>query len=38
MPVQTMQWCVKVLKACDDDILNALESLGHRDLSQEGIA
>ena len=29
------EWCFKVFMACDDDILNALESLGHRDLSQE---
>ena len=34
---RTNEWCVKVFKACDDDILNALESLGHRDLTHEGI-
>ena len=28
------KWCFKVFMACDDDILNALESLRHRDLSQ----
>ena len=26
----------KVFMACDDDILNYLESLDHRDISQEG--
>ena len=32
----TNEWCFNVFKACGDDILNALESLGHRYLSQEG--
>ena len=32
---RSKEWCFKVFMACDDDILNALESLGHRDLSQE---
>ena len=32
---RSKEWCSKVFMACDDDILNALESLGHRDLSQE---
>ena len=32
---RTKEWRFKLLMACDDDILNALKSLGHRDLSQE---
>ena len=32
---RSKEWCFKVFMACDDDILNALESLGQRDLSQE---
>ena len=32
---RSKEWCFKVFMACDDDIRNALESLGHRDLSQE---
>ena len=34
---RTNEWRFKVLMVCDDDICNALESLDHRDLSQEGI-
>ena len=34
---KTNEWCFKVFMTCDDDILNALKSLDHRDLSQEGI-
>ena len=30
------KWCFKVFTACDDDIINALEYLDDRDLSQEG--
>ena len=29
------EWCFKVFRACDDDILNALDSLGYRGLVQE---
>ena len=32
---RTKEWCFKVFMACDDNILNALESLGCRDLLQE---
>ena len=32
---RSKEGCFKVVMACDDDILNALESLEHRDLSQE---
>ena len=32
---RSKEWCFKMFMACDDDILNDLESLGHRDLSQE---
>lgn len=32
---RTKKWCFKVFIGCDDDILNALESLGYRYLSQE---
>ena len=32
---RTKEWCFKLCKACDDDIRNALESIGHRDLSEE---
>ena len=32
---RTKDWCFKLCMACDDDIHNALESLGHRDLSEE---
>ena len=34
---RTNEWCFKVFMTCNDDTLNALESLDHRDLSQEGI-
>ena len=29
------EWCFKLFMSCDDGILNALESLGHRDQSEE---
>ena len=32
---RTKEWCFRVFMACDDDILNDLKYLGHRDLSQE---
>ena len=32
---RSKEWCFKLFMACDDDILNALESFGHRNLSQE---
>ena len=32
---RTKEWCFKAFLACDDDILDALESLGHQDLSQD---
>ena len=32
---RTKEWCFKLCMACDDDIRNSLESLGHRDLSEE---
>ena len=33
---RTNEWCFKLFMACHDDILNALESVDHRDLSHEG--
>ena len=33
---RTNEWWFKLFMACDNDILNALEFLDHRDLSHEG--
>ena len=33
---ETNEWCFKVFMTCEYDILNALKSLDHRYLPQEG--